>query len=586
MNLATAMLLTILAAAGDHVMYVSWGDQILDRRAADRLDTPSKIAACVPEWMGMAGAETVYWRISSWRIQQDHEIRRQYVSKYWDAVDAAYAAGDPNLAAADAVHGAGGQIYAYETLFDEGSPTSVLYGDRTPFPWQSRFTIEHPEYLVVDRSGTQHQWGVLEYAWPEVRQFMIQRFLTFLDRYPFDGVYLCTRTHSKPAETADQFGYAEPIVAEFQRRYGVDIRTQQFDRQAWEKLRGEYLTQFLREFSAALHQRGKKLAIGIPLGDVLGPPYGHLALDWPTWVKEGLIDELTIGIRTGNEHYPSMRGQDRDRGYRLSADEDWGMPDWRQEVAQRYGPACRAAGVTLRRAWGLPGPSLQADLAALPLDGFMINATSLISRGGYLAVPPRPELDLADGKFTLSLHLKPADVDNFPRLASKYDHTLPDNAGRGWEVYLDEGGTVVLRVNDGVSDRHLTTKLTVPVGRWSHLVCVSEGVGGKLKVYLDGQLDEVTLPAPSAIRAVPCELLLGRYAGEGRPYHGAMRDFRVYASPRSPDDLPDAAPDLVARYRLDALDGGPVGSPAASPRLLRSGALKVEPDVLWFGPLP
>lgn len=586
MNLTTLGLLTILAAGGDHVMYVSWGDQVLAQRAGDRLDTPAKIANSVPEWMGLAGAKTVYWRISSWRIRQDHEIRRQYVSNYWDAVDAAYAAGDPNVAAADAVHAAGGRIYAYETLFDEGSPTSVLYGDKTPFPWQSRFTIEHPEYLVVDRTGTRYQWGVLEYAWPNARQFISGRFLAFLEQYPFDGVYLCTRTHSQPAAAADEFGYAAPIVAEFQRRYGVDIRTQAFDHQAWEKLRGEYLTQFLREFSAVLHARGKKLAIGIPLGDVLGPPYGHLALDWPTWVKDGLIDELVIGVQSGNWHYPSMRGHDRERGYRLSADEGWGVPDWRAEVGARYGPACRAAGVKLRKAWGLPGPAMAADLAALPLDGFMVDATSLVARGGYLALPTTPGMDFADGRFTVSVWLKPANVADYPRLVSRYDHSLPDNAGRGWEVYLDQGGQVVLRVNDGGSDRHLTTHLTVPAERWSHLVCVSEGAGGRLKVYLDGRLDESTLPAPATIRRVPCELLLGRYAGEGRPFRGAMRDFRLYATPRAPDDLPDTAPDLLARYRLDALDGGPVGAAPASPRLLRAATTELEPGALWFGPLP
>ena len=586
MNLLPLLLSAALAAPGNHVMYVSWGDQILDRQPGDRLDTPDKIASCLPEWAAMAGAGTVYWRISSWRIQQDHELRKQSVSKYWDAVDAAYAAGDPNLAAARAAHAAGLKIFAYETLFDEGSPTSVLYGDHTPFPWQSKFTIEHPEYLVVDRTGTKHQWGVLEYAWPEVRQFMIGRFLKFLDQYPFDGVYLCTRTHSKPAETADEFGYAEPIVAEFQRRYGVDIRTQPFDHSKWEALRGEYLTQFLREFSQVLHARGKKLAIGIPLGDCLGPPYGHQQLDWPTWVKDGLIDELSIGIRTGNEHYPSMRGHDKERGYRLSADEGWGLPDWRAEVAERYGPLCRANGVILRRAWGLPGPSLEADLAALPLDGFMINATTLISRGGYLALPNDPRFGLTDGRFTISLHLKPADVDNFPRILSKYDHTLPDDAGRGWEIYLDEGGTMVLRVNDGESDRHLTTKLAVKPDAWTHLVCVSEGEGGKLKVYVNGQLDEVMLPAPARIRDVPCELLIGRYAGGGRPYLGAMRDLRLYRTARTPDDLPDAAEDLVARYRLDAVDGGPVGdAPPAEPRMLRQAAV-VDGEGLWFGPLP
>lgn len=572
--------------SGQPALYVSWGDQILARREADRLDTPARIAASLPEWMGLAGAPTVYWRISSWRIRQDHEVRRTTLSRYWEAVDQAFAAGDPLRAAADTVHAAGGTIYAYETLFDEGSPASVLYGDTAPFPWQSRFTIEHPEFLVTDRAGTGHQWGVLEYAWPEVRRFMIARFVKFLDDYPYDGIYLCTRTHSPPASRADEYGYGAPIVAEFQRRYGVDLRTEAFDPRAWEALRGEYLTEFLRELSAVLHARGKRLAIGIPFGDVLGPPYGHLALDWPTWVRDRLIDELVVGVQTGNWHYPSLRGHDRSRGYRLSADEGWGLPDEATELAERYGPACRAAGVVLRRWWGHSAvpPAVPADG---PLDGYLIDATTLAYGGGTLALPTPPGTDLADGRFTLSLWVKPAERADAARLISRYDHTLPDDAGRGWEVYLPDDGTVVVRWNDGQTDEHLTTRQTLPVGEWSHLVVVSEGAGGEVRVFVNGQADPATRPAPARLRAVPCELLLGQYAGGTRRFRGAVRDLRLYTTPRTPADLPATAADLLLNYRLDALDGGPVpGLPPARPLRLRSVAATIEPGALWLGPLP
>jgi hypothetical protein len=59
----------------------------------------------------------------------------------------------------------------------------------------------------------------------------------------------------------DEFGYNQPIVDEYRSRYGVDIRTQEFDKNLWRYLRGEYVTQFLRELKAALKPYGRKLGM-------------------------------------------------------------------------------------------------------------------------------------------------------------------------------------------------------------------------------------------------------------------------------------------------------------------------------------
>ena len=47
--------------------------------------------------------------------------------------------------------------------------------------WQSRFTVEHPEYLTVDRSREKRQWGVLSLAYPEVRDHLCERFSNLLE---------------------------------------------------------------------------------------------------------------------------------------------------------------------------------------------------------------------------------------------------------------------------------------------------------------------------------------------------------------------------------------------------------------------
>src|ERR1039458_4392796 len=56
-------------------------------------------------------------------------------------------------------------------------------------------------------------------------------------------------------------------------QYGVDIRTQPFDKDTWYKLRGEYVTQLFRELHKELSARRKKLSI-IVWGDQPNIPMG------------------------------------------------------------------------------------------------------------------------------------------------------------------------------------------------------------------------------------------------------------------------------------------------------------------------
>src|SRR5262249_36782477 len=124
---------------------------------------------------------------------------------------------------------------------------------------QSRFTLEHPEWMPVDRQGVRAQSGPIEYCYPEARKAVIDMWLSYLDRDQLDGIMFYTYCETYAIRFEDEFGYGQPIVDEYKRRYGVDIRTEKFDRNLWRHLRGEYVTQYLRELKEALRARGKKL---------------------------------------------------------------------------------------------------------------------------------------------------------------------------------------------------------------------------------------------------------------------------------------------------------------------------------------
>ncbi|MBL9215935.1 MAG: family 10 glycosylhydrolase [Opitutaceae bacterium] len=360
MRLHQVILTFLVFAAGavgfakEKILTLSWGDVIWQHegQGAAALDTPDKLRESVRTWKDK-GVTKVHFRVDDFRILLFHEGARIGGDRYAElAGRTTRAAWEQNLVAVavEALKREGIEIQAYITIFDEGSPPAVIFGNGVPFPWQSRFTRDHPEFLACDRSptasGRKYHWGVPEYAYPEVREHMLRMITTFSDAYAFDGVFLSIRTHSAPPEHADQFGFNEPVVREYEKRYGRNILLQDFDLAKWRDLRGEYLTQFLRDVRAHLNAKGQRLAIGIPQGDHLGPPFGNLTLAWRQWVRERLVDEIVVGhISQERARYPRL--MQRASGYVQNQEEGLNLPPIEQDVAESYGPLCRQHGVKL-----------------------------------------------------------------------------------------------------------------------------------------------------------------------------------------------------------------------------------------------
>jgi len=344
---------------------ISWGDHIAIFKAGARLNTPERIERAVKFWHDECGVDRVYWRVSHEFIM-DYCKRIEGKSFEWYRKASSDIEGDPLEAITTFSHKYGLKVYAYHTIFDEGCPPEVLYGGTSPFPWQSKFTIQHPEYLVVDRTGKKRQWGVMAYAYPQVRKYMIGVIMDFLERYPFDGVYISSRTHSPGPEFADQYGFNDPIVEEYKRRYGVDIRQRDFDLEKWRRLRGEYLTRFLRELRRAVGDR--KICMAIPRGDHIGPPFGNMYLDWRTWVAKGLVDELVIGMTTGSGHYPPPYAY----GYINNSDFGIGMNPLEYDIREVYGPVCKQHGAKLFAPRSSVGSDKDKELINLGLSALML----------------------------------------------------------------------------------------------------------------------------------------------------------------------------------------------------------------------
>jgi len=363
-----------MASKSSNIVNVSWGDHLDFGEGEGQLETPDKLVRGIARWRDDLNAGKIVWREIRSSSAHFERFRAAGVLEPTPRDDS----WDEHRILLDEAHAHGMKVYVYVDMFDEGWPLApaevraVSYHNKyhaKDVAAQSRFTIAHPEFLSVDRSGRTRHYGVMCYAYPEVRDYMLSIYKEVLEGYDWDGLFLCTRSQSKPADFADQFGFNEPIVEEYQRRHHVNILEGDFDLDSWRRLQGEYVTQFLRQVKAYLDTRDIAFAAGIPRGDVFGPPIGNLHLDWRTWVSEGIIDELHIdqNSRVCPSMWLHLWPMHSGYGYIQNYFTGKGMATLEDDVLKNYGPLCQEHRVPLylARMWHEFDPETHERLSAL-----------------------------------------------------------------------------------------------------------------------------------------------------------------------------------------------------------------------------
>ena len=273
------------------IMNVDYFDHVY---FTDSLYVQSKIDTLLKR-CAESGVTTILWRVSIvGKVAYHSKVRtifdgeeRERANKMLDIL----AMFDPLEVACNYAHKYGLRIYPWVTIYDDYWPDL-----------QSQFSEDNPQYQWVSRDQKKVFKGVLCYAYPEVRNHRLAQIKELLD-YNIDGIYLCTRSHAfsgiNPRDyyRGDVYGYNTPIVEAYQRKYGINILTDEFDFEKWNNIKGIFLTQFLTEASNLIHQEGKKLMVGImsnPYTMMNISPLIHIHLDYSRWIKEGIVDELLI----------------------------------------------------------------------------------------------------------------------------------------------------------------------------------------------------------------------------------------------------------------------------------------------------
>ena len=304
-------------------VYVSTGDNHFLGSSLP-IDSPASIAATFDFFKEVNHARRVYWRgleEASWVSTMHARPENCRYYSLWEWLQQLYAGETPDQLAVKAARARGLEIWGMGSLWDWGAAADTPgFGDY-PFCYESRLRLAHPEWVPVDKHGGRRQGGPIELAYPEARRALVDLTVRETLKAGYDGICFLTYVENYSLRFADEFGYSEPIVRDFQQRHKIDLRTEPFRRGAsredWLRLRGSYVTAFLRELKAALDPHRIKLGMVINSNEPRQPQSwnvpelvttaGSQLMDIDTWVRDGLVDALIIyGNNSGQSQLKTL----------------------------------------------------------------------------------------------------------------------------------------------------------------------------------------------------------------------------------------------------------------------------------------
>ncbi|MBD3293690.1 MAG: hypothetical protein GF393_12255 [Armatimonadia bacterium] len=291
-------------------VYCSTGDHLW---VAERepVDSPASIEAMV-EWMSATyDVRRLYWRGGGSEIWDRHyQIGPDRPKQYDWAVNwkrLLFREEGINRVALRAAHNRGMEAYLYTGLFEHGVQPDV--GIIAPYLIEDRLRIQHPEWCMLDRWGERRCPGPLSLAYPEVRRRLVDRFAEAVRDHGYDGVTFYTYVENVGLRYPEEFGYNQPVIDRFRERYPeTDPRTAELtyeQREHFQRCRGHFVTQYLRELHQALSDEGAEIMMILdasnpdvpqPWWGKPAPGTGPIHLDWERWIEEGIVDGIWVQL--------------------------------------------------------------------------------------------------------------------------------------------------------------------------------------------------------------------------------------------------------------------------------------------------
>lgn len=296
-------------------VYVSNGDNEL-LYTSPPVESPAAIDDFLDIIHEVYGAKILFWRGGEIEQIVAHCVRRPASRSHGEWIEwlehLTHEVGTTAHAVAGA-HKRGMEVWGVAALLNHGGGAHVDAGKGYgPLIIESKLRVEHPEWVPIDRYGIRRMSGPICLAYPEARAALVTMFVDIAVKAGYDGLMFHTYSEQFHARFDDEFGFNEPVVRDYARRFGVDIfaNDRPYDVHALAHLRGEYLTALFRELRAALGERGIKLGLML---DSVTPHYpqrwgvsdlrvtGRIIADWQRYVDEALVDWLWVNYN-GPQH--------------------------------------------------------------------------------------------------------------------------------------------------------------------------------------------------------------------------------------------------------------------------------------------
>jgi len=168
-------------------------------------------------------------------------------------------------------------------------------------PADSQLAQLHPEWLTQRANGSTiwlegkiHERVWLNPLYPEVQEFITDLIVELVSNYDVDGIQLDDH-FGYPSE----LGYDDYTVALYQQEHAGQSPPENAKDPAWIQWRADKITSYMSELFTAIKQANPQAIVSLS-PNPQGFSLRSFLLDWQTWERKGLIEELIVQVYRNN----------------------------------------------------------------------------------------------------------------------------------------------------------------------------------------------------------------------------------------------------------------------------------------------
>lgn len=168
-------------------------------------------------------------------------------------------------------------------------------------PADSQLAKHHPQWLTARLDGTTVwlEGNVHERVWlnplhPEVQAFMSDLIVEIVSQYDVDGIQLDDH-FGFPSD----FGYDDYTVKLYQKEHNGKLPPSDYQNEEWIRWRANKITDYMKTLFAQIKQNNPTAIVSVS-PNPQGFSLNSYLLDWYTWERAGLIEELVVQVYRHN----------------------------------------------------------------------------------------------------------------------------------------------------------------------------------------------------------------------------------------------------------------------------------------------